>query len=66
LQRSQGAGVVKRDDLAHELGEAIRRVLAHEHIPGCRCSKILRNECAKKILDEAFAKYCREFPDGVF
>ena len=66
MQRSQGEGVVKRDDLAHELGEAIRRVLAREHIPGCRCSKGFTYECGPKILEEAFGKYCREFPSEVF
>ena len=50
-------------DLVHRLGEAIRKALTWEHLPNCRCNKNLRNECRDKILEEAFALYCKEHPE---
>ena len=53
---------MKDKDLADSLGEAIRRVLVREHLPGCECAKKLRNECQRKILETAWQLYCREHP----
>lgn len=54
---------ITHKDLAYRLGEAIRRVLAGEHLPNCSCSKNLRNECRERILNEAFKLYCEQCPE---
>ena len=49
-------------DLADRLGEAIRRALTWEHLPGCKCRQNCRNECREKILEAAWKLYCHEHP----
>ena len=50
---------MRDDELVTILGEAIRRVLINEHYPNCTCSKILRNQCNKRRLEEAFQLYSK-------
>lgn len=50
-------------DLAFELAEAIRRALIHEHYPGCKCARQLKNECDRRRLGEAFKRYAAIHPE---
>ena len=47
------------------LAEAIRRVLQHDHYPGCECSVKLRNLCDRRRLRQALKEYAVEHPEFI-
>jgi hypothetical protein len=47
---------------AEELAEAIRRVLAHEHVAGCK-RREYPCKCWLQILEAAWKDWCLDHPD---
>ncbi len=67
---------MKDRELAHRLGEAIRRALVGEHLPKgnlpgcyprdllCQCKPDrIVNTCSRRILEAAFKLYANECPE---
>lgn len=73
---------VSDKQLAQEIGFAMRRVLAGEHLPKnllpghipppddpglCECDgRTGENKCSRRILEWAWRRYCAAYPEEVF